>query len=275
MSSRAHKENKKELWEYNLDKREDSNIVREVYEEVQDMIDIRNESYIQFNDRNLRQYINDCDKRLNSYAPPKEAQGKEDWQSNVALPTVRDKVKRVIASFSLDVPDLEVEAVRSTGEVDMAAIKRGEISEKMIKSSYREHSNPVLQNFWESWELASKGTIVKYEGHLDKTVNKKIIKEIDYETGKVEFDTVQVDVADKLISHIVPLTEMYISDPYVKNIQDQKAVAWIKYYDQDEFYDEFGKYGKAKDVKLAGGINEDTSSQFYKKHWGGANRAGE
>lgn len=68
------------------------------------MIEVRNKNYREFNDRNLKTFIDDSSKRLNSYVLSKEAQDKEDWQSNVALPTNRDKLKRVIAGFSLQVP---------------------------------------------------------------------------------------------------------------------------------------------------------------------------
>lgn len=249
-------------------------IVNRVYEQVRHMIDLRNLNYKQFNDRNLKQYIDDSEKRLNSYVPTRESQDKEDWQANVALPTVRDKLKRIIAGYSLDVPSLEVEASRATGEIDVASIDRGEIGKQLIHSSYLENENPVIANFWESWEASAKGTIIKYEGYLKSRVKQKFIKSYDFESGEIDFDEREVDVEDKLVSHIVPLTELYISDYYVYDIQEQDELAWIKYYSQERFERDFGRYKNYDKVRLAGGLKEDTSTFYKQDHWGKADRAG-
>ena len=39
--------------------------VKKVYEDVKDMIDKRNKKYTQLNDRTLKEYIDDSEKRLN------------------------------------------------------------------------------------------------------------------------------------------------------------------------------------------------------------------
>lgn len=247
--------------------------VKDIYERVREMIDLRNKTYPEFNDRTLVQYVDDAHKRLNSYAPSRASQDKDEWQSNVALPTVRDKLKRVIAGYSLNVPDLEVTARRGSGDIDVASIDRGDISKKLITSSYLENENPIIENFWESWSSGADGTCIKYEGYLRTVAKQKFIKSIDLETGKVESDERDVVVDDKLVSHLVPISEFYISDFYTRNMQDQKAVAWIRYYDKELFNYEFGKYENAKHVKV-GGLGEDNTTFYYKGQWGKRDRAG-
>lgn len=235
------------------------------------MIDLRNLTYRQFNDRTLKSYIDDSDKRLNAYVPSSD---KEDWQANVALPTVRDKLKRILSGYSLTVPELKVTAGRITGELDVASIDRGEIAQKLVKSSYLENENPVIENFWEAWEMAARGTCIKYEGYLNTTFKQKFIKSYDPVTGIVEEDEREVTVDDKCISYLVPLTELYISDFYIHDIQDQPAIAWITYRSLEQFKYEFKKYKNADKVKNSQGLREDTSSFYKQDHWGKTDRAG-
>ncbi|MFW6196238.1 MAG: hypothetical protein ACOC5D_02775 [Thermoplasmatota archaeon] len=243
--------------------------VNDIYKRVQDMIDLRNQTWRYFNNRTLKQYIDDSEKRLNSYVPSKESQGKEEWQSNVALPTVRDKIKRIIAGYSLTVPELQVDARKNTGELDLASINRGEIASKLVKASYLESENPVIENFWEAWECAAKGTVIKYEGYVDNTITQKYIKSIDKETGKVEVDEREVDVEDRLISYLMPLEELYISDYHIHDIQDQDEIAWIKKYSKDKFEREFGDYHNAEKVKTSGQLVEDQESFYNEDKWKG------
>lgn len=250
----------------------DQQKVDEVYKDVRDMIDKRNLTYREFNDRTLVQYIDDSDKRLNAYVPPND---KEDWQANIALPTVRDKLKRILSGYSLVVPELKVTAGRITGEIDVASIDRGEIGQQLIKASYLENENPVIENFWEAWEMGARGTCVKYEGYLNTQFKQKFIKSYEPATGKVEFDEREVTVDDKCISFLVPLTEFYISDYYIHDVQDQPAIAWIRYMDSKQFQHEYGRYTNSKLVKNSKGLSEDNTSFYNRDQWGTKERAGE
>lgn len=242
-----------------------------IYKDVRNMIDLRNATYRQFNDRTLKSYLDDSDKRLNAYVPTRA--DKEEWQANVALSTIRDKVKRILSGYSLTVPDLKVTAGRITGELDVASIDRGEIGQKLIRASYLENENPVVENFWEAWEMAAHGTCVKYEGYLNTTFKQKFIKSYNPTTGIVEEDEREVTVDDKCISYLVPLTEFFISDFYIDDVQDQRSVAWITYRSPEQFKYEFRKYKNVDKVKTVGGLNENIHS-FYQDDWGKTDRAG-
>ncbi len=248
--------------------------VNKVYKRTREMIDIRNKTYTQFNDRTLKQFIDDSEKRMNAYTPDRGSQGKDDWQANVALPTVRDKLKRVIAGYSLDVAELKVDAFSEDGDISVASINRGDIAKRMVKSSYLENENPVIENFWEAWECSVTGTIIKYEGFLKARIKQKYIKSYEPESGVIEFEEREVDVEDKLISHIVPLTELLIANYYVENIQDQDDLVWLKYLTPERFNHEYGRYHNVDKVKNSGGIKEDVSTFYKKDDWGVPERAG-
>ncbi len=255
---------------------EDKDITKRVYDAVGDMINARNRTYTQFNDRNLIGYINDNQRRINSYVEPKESQGKEDWQSNVALPTIRDKMKRIISGFSLTVPELKVEARTATGDIDLKSIQREDIVDNLIKSSYSENNNPIIDHFWESWECGINGTVIVYEGYLKTIAEQKFIKEINMETGEVSFDTRKVNIDDKCVSHLLDLSEFFIRDFAINKVQDQRDCAWIKYYDPELFQYEFGKYKNAEHVKTYKKMLSSQVDTFYKEEeWKASSRAGE
>lgn len=247
---------------YNPDEKE-KKIITDSYASVTFMIDGRNKAWPEFNMRTLAQFIDDGDKRLNPYVLPRESYDppKEDWQSNVPLPVIRDKQKKILAGFSLDVPDMSTKAFGDDNALD---VNRAEIAKWLIKGSYEQEENSVLENFWESWECARAGTVIKYEGYLRTQYKQKFITSYDAETGKVEYVERDVVADDKCVSYQVPITEFYIYNFSVQDVQDQPEIAWVRYYSEEDFEAEFGKYPNAKHVKTKGAMTEaDTRSFFY------------
>lgn len=246
--------------------KEERDIAKGVYDDLDIMISERNKSWPQFNERSLQQFKEDNENRVNSYIETKENQGKEEWQSNVAFPVIRNKMKKMIAGFSLTVPDL---AVKAYGNLDYSLkIDRAELAKWLIKGSYLQEENPVLSVFWEAWEVAMNGTIIEYEGYLKTIHEQRYIKKYDPATGDVEEATRKVNIDDQCISLQIPLLEFYIKDFKVHNVQDQLAVAWVRYLEQDTFEYEFGSYDKAKYVKTKSAVlNVETDDTFYKSRW--------
>lgn len=242
--------------------------ILKVYEYVDEMVRISNLTYKEFNNRTLKTFIDDGDLRLNAFVMPKDSYDppKEEWQSNLALPTIRDKQMKILAGFALNVPDMEMKVY---GEDYLLDTDRGYMAKWLTRGSYLEEENITVSNFWSAWENASRGTIVEYEGYIKTRIKQKFIKSYDIVTGHVEIDEREIDVDDQCFSFIVPLTEFYISDYYVHDVQEQDRVAWIRYYSKDRFEYEFGKYPDAKYV-LAGNemTNADVESEYHKTKWG-------
>lgn len=234
--------------------------IRKAYDSLDAMVEERNRVYPQFNDRTLKSYIDDSEKRLNSYVLSREAQDKEDWQANVSLSTIRDKQKKMIAGFSLQVPELHTKAFGENNEIN---VDRAYIAENLIKGSYIQEENPVIENFWEAWEAATKGTVVKYEGYLKTRYKQKFIKSYDIITGEIEEDEREVDVDDQCISLLVPLTEFYIDNFFIYDIQDQPQVAWVRYYDEGMVRNEFGQYPNFKYVISRSESRRDANNSFF------------
>lgn len=118
-----------------------------VYNELQLMIDERNKTYRQFNDRTLVDFIDDSDKRVQGYVPSREAQGKNDNQANVFNQVTRNKLKAIIASVASTPPTIKYKAVNlNDGGLDL---RRAEIIENLVQYS-RYKQNPETEIFWEA-----------------------------------------------------------------------------------------------------------------------------
>lgn len=249
---------------------EEQNIVREVYGHLDDMITKRNAPYPEFNDRTLAQIIDDSDKRLNAYTFPRDAYDppKEEWQSNIALPTIKDRQMKILAGFALQPPDIDMKTYLQNKIPD---VNRAEISKWLVTGSYMSKSNPTLESFWEGWESSRAGTVIKYEGYMRATMPQKFIKSYDIETGKIEYDERDVTVEDDCFSYLMPLTELYISSFYQPDIQKQDRLAWVRNVSAEQAEQEFGRNPKWKFVKtkkqLAGLSNADVDTFYFKSRW--------
>lgn len=247
----------------------------DTYKDIEDMITVRNTKYRQMNggetgDRTPVAYWDDSDKRVNGYTPTKEEAGKKDWQSNFFHHTTRNKLKAFIAGVALNVPDFVYKAVNASG---VFSSKRAEVMKQLVKHSRVAHGNPQLDIFFEAWEAAVKGTVIKYDGYLKTKYKRKYIKSFDVSTGESEFDEREELVDDRPIDVLVPLSEFFFFDIHTFDVQDQPAVAWIQHYNRRQLEQEFFKYSNYIYLKDKTGITsgqrflDETKTYFYDK-WG-------
>lgn len=247
-----------------------------VYKAVEDMIEVRNRTFRQFvsdkGNRTLVAFIDDNDRRVNGYTLTRGEQDKEDWQENNFYPTTRNKLKAIVAAVALEVPEL---AYKATDKNGMMSSKRAELIKQLVKHSRTANANPQIDIFFEAWECAVKGTVVKYDGYLKTKFKRKYIKSYDLINGDVEFDEREELVEDRPIDLLVPLVEFFIRDPFTFDVQDQPDVCWIKHYHKEDIEREFGQSKNIKyirDKQQIARYKSDTVSYFYDK-W--ANRVTE
>lgn len=243
-------EEKKENLVYNPNEKEREEISY-IYKELDEMITARNQTYRQFNGRTLIGFIDDSEKRLQGYVPDRESQDKEDWQSNVFNQSTRNKTKALVAAVATNPPKTPI---RARSVLDSSYdIRRGEYMESLV-SHARAQSNPEVQIFWEAWEGCGKGTIIKYIGYLKSVQKRKFIKSYNLETGDMQFGERDVVVSDECVDAFVPLNELFIKNFYCFDIQDEPAVAWVRYLDRATVEMELGKY---KNWKYCQGKNSE------------------
>src|SRR3990167_7497435 len=156
--------------------------IKFVYEERTDMIKKRDQPYVHFNDRTLKDFIDDSEKRMNAYVLDKASQGKEDWQANFATRAYANKTKALLAATARDIPDMRMKAVNPEGQFDHFA---ADISKNLVRHSYYQ-GNPQEELFFLAWSNVGKGTVLSCEDIQKNVYQKSRIKSFDLLTGDVE-----------------------------------------------------------------------------------------
>jgi len=244
--------------------KKDEKVIKKVYDDYTEARKQRNNKWSYFNDRTLKEYIEDNEYRVTGYVPTRESQGKEAWQANVFHPVTRNKLKAILASVALDLPQVRITAQNESSKKDAT---RANIMDALVKYSYN-NQNKEEDLFFEAWEMATKGTVVLYDGYLRSKAKKKIIKSFDPITGEIETEEEEVVTDDQCTSFVVPLMNLYVADYKVYDIQKQPYLCWIEKMSVDEFEHEFSKYKNYKEVKTANELTiKGEQDTFFKQEW--------
>ena len=131
-----------------------------VYNERDEMKKRRDQPYVQFNDRTLKDFIDDSEKRLNAYVLDKASQGKEDWQAKFAPPAYANKAKALLAATARDVPEMHFKAVNENDQFDHFA---ADVIKNLVRHSYYQ-GDPREDLFFLAWSNVGHGTVLSYDG---------------------------------------------------------------------------------------------------------------
>src|SRR3990167_437172 len=125
--------------------------------------EVMKKPYREFNNRTLKQFLDDSQKRANSYVATREEQDKEDWQANVFTGTTRNKVRAYNSAVAKTPPGIRIKAVN---EDNVVSLERSDIMKNLVRHSYLYCNNPELDIFNDGWDCSIDGTIIKYDGYL-------------------------------------------------------------------------------------------------------------
>ena len=246
---------------------EKQELVKYVYTEVKYMLDnVMNKEYHEFNDRNLTQFIDDSQKRVNSYVPTREEQDKEEWQANFFSPTTRNKTKALIAGIAKNPPAVSISAF---DEKDKQSKLRAEVMNTLVDASYvYGEKNPQMDMFFDSWNCSVNGTVIKYDGYLRIKDTVDVVVDYDYATGELVTEEKEEIIEDECIEVEIPIQNFLIRDAFTRDAQDQPAVAWVEYVDRDKLEFEFGQFKDFDLVKTGKElVGEEEMSTFFKQEW--------
>ena len=238
--------------------------IKATYNELEAMRKLRNQKWKYFNDRTLKDFIDDSQLRLSGFVPTRESQGKETWQSNVFHPVTRNKFKAMLASVALDVPQTRIVA---QNEKQYKDVVRADIIRNLVKFSY-DQDNKEEQVFFEAWDAAEKGTVVVYDGYLKSKNKRKVITAYNPTNGEIEFEEQEIETDNQCVNFIVPLMNLFVKDLTIFDIQKQPSLCWVERMQVDEFENEFGKYENAKFVKTSTQLTDKNEEDtFFKEFW--------
>ncbi|MEK6897605.1 MAG: hypothetical protein AABW93_03690 [Nanoarchaeota archaeon] len=235
-----------------------------VYDERADMIQKRNQTYVQFNDRTLKEFIDDSEKRLNAYVLDKASQGKEDWQANFATRAYANKAKALLAATARDIPEMHFKAVNDADQFDHFA---ADIGKNLVRHSYNQ-GNPQEELFFLAWSNVGHGTVLSCEDIQKNVYQKSRIKSFDLLTGDIEEELLEKESYGEPYSYEVPLMNLLVKNFYTRDIQDQTAMILESFYaDRDRFDSIFGKYPNAEKVKNLADIKANDHDTYFHKLW--------
>lgn len=261
----ANKESKTALQVAYNPKPDEQEKISFVYEEFQEMQEVMNQQYPELNDRTLQQYLDDCQKRANSYVPPRDLVNKEEWQANIFTKLTRNKIKAHIASVSKTVPAIKMKAVDENNQVSM---QRAGVMKELVRGSYLCNSNPEVVLLMDGWSGSIDGTKIKYDGYLRTQGKVKTVKSYDWIIGEIETEEVDAQIDDQPIEIDVPVQNLMVKNPYIFDIQDQPAMIWVQYYDEGQFDAEFGKFKNSKYVQEgASTLTAGENQLFFGDQW--------
>jgi len=238
--------------------------IKFLYDERAEMIKNRDKPYVQFNDRTLKEFIDDSEKRLNAYVLDKASQGKEDWQANFATRAYANKAKALLAATARDVPGMQFNAVNKNDQFDYFA---GDIMKNLTNHSYNQ-GNPQEELFFLAWSNVGHGTVLSCEDIQKNVYQKSKIKSFDLLTGDIKEEDEEVETYGEPYSYEVPLMNLLIKNFYIRDIQEQPAIILESYYaDKERFNAIFGKYPNAKFVKNLSDIKAEEHDTYFHAKW--------
>jgi len=238
--------------------------IKFVYDERADMIEKRDQSYVQFNDRTLKEFIDDSEKRLNAYVLDKGSQGKEDWQANFATRAYANKAKALLAATARDLPDMHFKAVNNDDQFDHFA---ADIAKNLVRHSYYQ-GNPQEDLFFLAWSNVGHGTVLSCEDIQKNVYQKARIKSFDLLTGDIEEELLEKESYGEPYSYEVPLMNLLIKNFYIRDIQEEPAIIMESFYaDRERFDVIYGKYPNSERVKNLADIKVSEHDTYFHKAW--------
>ena len=238
--------------------------IQTVYDKRADMIQVRNQPYVQFNDRTLKEFIDDSEKRLNAYVLDKASQGKEEWQANFATRAYANKAKALLAATARDIPDMHFAAVTLEDRFDHLA---ADVAKNLVRHSYNQ-GNPQEELFFLAWSNVGHGTVLSCEDIQKNVYERSRIKSFDLLTGEVGEEKMEKESYGEPYSYEVNLMDLLISNFYIRDVQQQPAIILESFYaDRERFDAIFGKYPNAELVKDFKDIKPEEADTYFHKKW--------
>lgn len=184
---------------------------------------IRNQSYTEFNDRSLIEYMDECQRNFNSYVSPVTDNPTESWRANTRRPITRNKIISIAAHVTGSLIYPNVVAQNEQDEEDRTA---GMVMKDLMEWSW-ERSGYERAFVYSVISAAVNPACFIYEGYAEV---KRKIKEIT-KKGKWTERGILDEMYSGFLNNIIPVDELFIADIYEHDIQKQPFLIWRRVID--------------------------------------------
>jgi len=235
-----------------------------VIEQVREMYDNQEREWLEFNDRTLKDYEDDNQKRINNYVEPRNEEI-DDWQTRGFEGITREKMFAFVSKVAMDRPRHKFKATNKKGFIDKIV---AESVSHIYDYTWQKEDPTGLQFFFDAWASAGSGTVIRWEGVEQTTQMVEEFESYDVTTGEIKGLTSVEKKSDiNCKARRVDLTKFLISDWYQPDIQLQSAVAEVQDLSRYDFERQYGHYMHAKKVPHLDMLKEFNDGSFYVNQW--------
>lgn len=224
----------------------------------------QNQKHRDFNDRTLLQYINDNEKRINNYVPPRD-ESFDDWQTKGFEGVTREKMFAFVSKVALSRPDYKFKAVRKDGFIDRII---SDVTTDFYEYSWELEDPTSVEFFFDAWNAAGHGTVVRYEGIEKNDIVEEEFESYDITTGEIKGYKEKIETGEiNCKSHRVKLIDFLIPDWKSPDIQIQPHCAEVAIMTRYKFELLFGEYYNADKVPHLNDVYDIWGDSFYMEEW--------
>lgn len=250
-----------------LNKPEHQEEVARITKRMNEMSELQGRVWREFNERTLKQYQDDNQKRANNYVEPR-SDDIDDWQTRGFEGITREKMFAFTAKVAMRRPQYKFKAVKQDGAIDRLS---AEVVEDFYDYSWEYEDPTGVQFFFDAWEAAGSGTVIRWEGVEQYKEEYEDFDEYDVTTGELKgLKTIETKSEVNCKSRRVSLKHFFVSDWYEPNIQNQPAIAEVQIMNRAKFDRTYGHYMNADRVpELSSRASWEYDDSFYMEQWEG------
>lgn len=186
-------------------------------------------NYRELNNRSPIDYTDEMERDFNMYRPPRSDDPDDSWRANTVRPVVRNKIISIVAHITSSIMVPTTHAQNSNDERDKIS---GQVMKDMIKwvvqnSNYERSYLQSVINM-----CVAPGALFEVQ-YVEAKKKTKLPDETKEGKPWVEKEVID-DVHSGFQFSPVPVTDIYIANPYEGDIQKQRFLARTKRLDYNE-----------------------------------------
>jgi len=243
---------------------EEQQEIMDITIKVNEMFEMQTQGWREFNERPLKDYEDDNQRRINNYIEPR-GEDLDDWQTRGFEGITREKMFAFVAKVAMNRPKYAFKATKQDGFIDRIV---SEVVEDTHKFTWNYEDPTSVEFFFDSWSAAGSGTCIVWEGVEQTEEEIEEFDSYDISTGELfglKSTTVKSDINCK--RRRLPLTNFLISDWHEPDIQRQPYVAETQVLSLTEFRRLYGKYKYADHVYGTTESKEMYGEAFFMQPW--------
>lgn len=235
-----------------------------IHRKVDEMYDLQHRSWHEFNDRTLKEYEDDNQKRINNYVEPR-SEDIDDWQTRGFEGITREKMFAFVSKVAMNRPKYKFKATNKKGFIDRIV---SEVTEDIYDYTWNYEDPTSVQFFFDAWAAAGSGTVIRWEGIEQTEETLEDFESYDVTTGTIEGLTERIVKSDiNCVARRVKLTNFLISDWYQPDIQKQSCLAEVFDMSRSDFDRIYGHYKNANKVPYLDHLRDFQEGAFFSQQW--------